>query len=64
VALLSSIEAYLFAKPSGFIIFLGVILFMGVLVRTYQNSFFYKRTELVYEEKLEPVMLGLEGPME
>lgn len=64
VALLSSIEAYLFAKPSGFIIFLGVILFMGVLVRTYQNTFFYKRTELVYEEKLEPVMLGLEGPIE
>jgi hypothetical protein len=64
VVLLSSIETSLFVKPSRFIIFFGVILFMVILVRIYQDYFFYKKVELIFEEKLEPVMLGLETQIE
>jgi hypothetical protein len=60
VGLMSSIEVSLFENPSHFFVFFGVILFLVVLIRTYQNHIFYKKTELVYEEKLEPIMLGLE----
>lgn len=61
---MSSLEVSLFAEPSRFIIFFGVILFIIILVRIYQNTFFYKRTALVYEEKLEPALLGLETQIE
>ena len=60
VGLMSSVEVSLFAEPSRFIIFFGVVLFFVIVIRTYQNHVFYRKTELVYEEKLEPVMLGLE----
>ncbi len=64
VMLMSSIEVSLFAKPSRFFVFFGVIFFLIVSIRLYQNYFFYRKTELVYEEKLEPVLLGLEAQME
>jgi hypothetical protein len=64
VVSMSSIEVSLFVKPSRFIVFFGVILFMILLAKLYQNLFFYKKMELVYEEKLEPVMLGLETQTE
>jgi hypothetical protein len=64
MASMISVEVTLFAKPSRFIVFFGSILFLVVLVRIYQNYFFYRKVELVYEEKLEPVMLGLEAQTE
>lgn len=64
VVLMSSIEVYLFVKPYRFFIFFGVICLMIVWVRIYQNYFFYKKVELVFEEKLEPVMLGLDTQVE
>jgi hypothetical protein len=64
VGSMSSIEILILAKPSRFIIFFGVIFLIVVLVRIYQYHIFYRKTELVYEEKLEPVMLGLDAPIE
>jgi hypothetical protein len=64
VMLMSSIEVSLFVKPSRFFVFFGVIFFLIVSIRLYQNYFFYRKTELVYEEKLEPVLLGLEAQIE
>jgi len=64
VGLMSSVEVSLFAEPSRFIIFFGVVLFFVIVIRTYQNHLFFKKTEIVYEEKLEPVMLGLETDLD
>ncbi len=64
VAFFGFVEALLFVKPSRFYIFFGVMLAVFVLSRIYQNIFFYEQMEIVYEEKLEPILLGLETQIE
>ena len=61
---MSSLEVSLFVKPSRFFVFYGVVIFIIILIRIYQNYFFYRKTKLSYEEKLEPVLLGLEAQIE
>jgi hypothetical protein len=64
VVLMGSVEASLFIEPFRFFGFFGVVLFTVVALRIYQHHLFYSKLELVYEEKLEPVMLGLEAQIE
>jgi hypothetical protein len=64
VVLMSFVEVLLFLKPSRFFVFYGVLLMMILGVRIYQNVFFYKKVELVFEEELEPVMLELRAQVD
>jgi hypothetical protein len=37
---------------------------MTLSVKIYQNVFFYKKVELVFEEELEPIMLELRAQVD
>jgi len=58
--LVSWIEFELLRAPSNFIIFYGFIFFIILGIRIYQLFFLYKRNRIQYEERPEPVMVGLD----
>ena len=57
----SWLEGILFRYPEGFYIYFGVAAGLIAGVRLYQHLLFYRRTPLIYEEKLEMVMITLEA---
>jgi hypothetical protein len=59
VFFMSFIEYELLKKPSKFIIFYGVLFGLFLLFKIFQNYFLYKKTEIMYEEELEPVMVTM-----
>lgn len=59
IYLFTYFEYKLLKSPSNFLIFYGVILFLFLSIRIYQHYLLYKKTEIIYEEKPEPVMVTL-----
>jgi len=59
VFLMSSIEYELLKKPSNFLIFYGIVFGFFLAFKIYEKYFIYKKLEIIYEEKPEPVMITL-----
>ena len=57
--LISSIEYKILNSPLKLFIFYGVVFLIIVVLKVSQNYFIYKKLEIVYEEKPEPVMVTL-----
>jgi len=51
----------LLQNPLYLAVFWTGILFSVLGIRLYQNLFFYPRTQILYEEKIEPVMVTLDS---
>jgi len=48
-------------KPLYLAVFWVGILAAVLGIRLYQNHYFYPRTQIIYEEEIEPVMVSLES---
>ena len=59
VSVMSSLAYALLLDPTGFISFLTVVFILFILIRFIQNSLFLKKSEIIYEEVPEPVLLTL-----
>ena len=57
--LMSSVEYKILNSPLSLFIFYGVVLVIIVGLKVSQNHFIYKKLEILYEEKPEPVMVTL-----
>ena len=53
------IEKALLKNPSRFLIFFAIVSGIFIAIKIYQNFFFYKKNEIIYEEEPEPVMISL-----
>lgn len=60
INLMSWIELELLRFPSSFFIFYGIVFFVYLAIRIYQLVFFNRSTGIQYEERPEPVMVGLD----
>jgi len=60
INIMSWIESTLLRVPLNFFIFYGIVFFIILGIRIYQLFFFYRHIGIVYEEELEPVMIGLD----
>jgi len=60
INLMSWIELELLRFLPSFFIFYGIVFFAYLAIRIYQLVFFYRNTGIQYEEKPEPVMIGLD----
>ena len=56
---LSSLEKKLLLIPSRFLIFYGIVFGILFAFKVYQSNFFYKKHDILYEEKPEPAMVTL-----
>lgn len=56
---LSSIEMKLLLRPSRFIIFYGIVLGLFIVLKIHQRHFYYRKYDIMYEEKPEPVMVSI-----
>lgn len=61
VFFLTLIEYELLKVPSNFFLFYGIIFGLLIIIRIYQNYFLYRKTEIIYEEEPEPVMVTLKS---
>lgn len=59
VFFLSSLEKKLLLAPSRFLIFYGILFGLFLVLRIYQRYFLYKKYDIIYEEKPEPVMVTI-----
>jgi len=57
--LMSHIEYMILNSPLSLFIFYGAILLIIVVLKVFQNNLIYKKMEILYEEKPEPVMVTL-----
>ena len=60
INLMSWIELELLRFPSSFFVFYGIVFFVYLAIRIYQLAFFYRNTGIQYEERPEPVLVGLD----
>ena len=56
---MSHIEYMILNSPLSLFIFYGAILLIIVVLKVLQNYLIYKKMEILYEEKPEPVMVTL-----
>jgi len=59
VALVSTLEFTLFKNPNRFYVFYAVVLILVAAVNVFQYFYSYRDMTLKFEEKPEPIMLGL-----
>jgi len=59
IYLMSYLEYMLFKEPSNFYIFYGAIFIFFIAIKIYQNYFLHPKSEIIYEEEPEPVLITL-----
>ncbi|MFC2165477.1 hypothetical protein ACFLT2_10845 [Acidobacteriota bacterium] len=59
VTLLTTLELSFFKNPSRFFIFYAIVLILVITSNVFQNNSSFRSFDLKFEEKPEPVMLGL-----
>jgi len=59
IVFLSSLEKKLLQAPSRFLIFYGVVFGLFLVLQIYQRYFNYRKCDIIYEEKPEPVMVTI-----
>jgi hypothetical protein len=59
VFFLSSLEKKLLLAPSRFLIFYGIVIGLFIVLEIYQRFFYYRKYDIMYEEKPEPVMVTI-----
>ena len=56
---MSFVEYKILDSPLSLFIFYGAVLLIIIVLKVLQNYFIYKKLEILYEEKPEPVMVTL-----
>jgi hypothetical protein len=59
VFFLSSLEKKLLLVPSRFLVFYGIVIGLFIVLEIYQRYFYYRKYDIMYEEKPEPVMVTI-----